>query len=111
MGIVHRISTAHVVIPIDPTQLDAYTKNNFKAKRLNLDAVKDHLIPHISGKKNAYEMWVSLTKIYQSSNENRNMVLREKLRNTNMTETENVSLYITKITQVHDELGVIGEVI
>jgi hypothetical protein len=39
------------------------------------------------------------------------MVLREKLRNIKMTETEKVSSYLTRITQVHDELGVVGEVI
>jgi hypothetical protein len=109
--IVHHTATAPVVIPTDPTQLDAYNKKNVKAKRLILDAVKDHLILHISGKKNAYEMWVSLTKLYQSSNENRKMVLREKLRNMKMTETEKVSSYLTRITQVHDELGTVGEVI
>jgi len=109
--IVHHIATAHVVIPTYPTQLVAYNKKNGKAKRLILDAFKDHLIPHILGKKNAYEMWASLTKLYQSSNENQKMVLREKLRNVNMTKTKKVSSYITKITQVRDELGVIGELI
>jgi hypothetical protein len=46
------------------------TKNNIKAKRIILDAIKDHVIPHVTGKANAYEMWESLTKLYQSSNEN-----------------------------------------
>jgi hypothetical protein len=56
-------------------------------------------------------MWESLTKLYQSSNENRKMVLREKLKGIKMTKTENVTTYLTKITQVRDELGVVGEVI
>ena len=76
-----------------------------------LDAIKDHVILHVAGKTNAYEMRASLTKIYQSSNENRKMVLREKLRNIKMIETEKVSSYLTRITQVPDELGTIGEVI
>ena len=54
--IVHHTTTVPVVIPTDPTQLAAYNKKNVKAKRLILDAIKDHLIPHISVKKNAYEM-------------------------------------------------------
>jgi len=68
--ILHHIAIAHVVIPTDPTKLDAYNKNNVKAESLISDAVKYHLILHISGKKNAYEMWVSLIKLYQCSNEN-----------------------------------------
>ena len=56
-------------------------------------------------------MWESLTKLYQSPNENWKMVLREKLRNIKMTKTEKVSSYLTRITQVCDELGAVGEVI
>jgi hypothetical protein len=82
-----------------------------KAKRTILDTIKDHVIPHVAGKTNVFEMWASLTKLYQSSNENRKMVLREKLRNIKMTETEKVSSYLARITQVRDELGAVGEVI
>ena len=80
-----------VTIPIEATLLTTFKKKNVKGKRIILDAVKDHVIPHIVGKANAFEMWASLTKLYQSSNENRKMVLREKLRNIKMNETEKVS--------------------
>ena len=39
------------------------------------------------------------------------MALREKLRNMKMTKTEKVSSFLTRITQVRDELGAVGEVI
>jgi hypothetical protein len=39
------------------------------------------------------------------------MVLREKLKGIKMTKAENVTTYLTKITQVWDELGVVGEVV
>jgi hypothetical protein len=109
--IVNNTQTNLVTVPTDATLLAAYTKKNIKAKRIILDAIKDHVIPHVTGKSNAYEMWESLTKLYQSSNENRKMVLREKLKGIKMTKTENVATYLTKITQVRDELGVVGEVI
>jgi hypothetical protein len=35
-------------------------------------------------KKNNREMWESLTKLYQSDNQSRKMMLREKLRSTKM---------------------------
>jgi hypothetical protein len=100
-----------VTVPTDAIILAEYTKKNIKAKIIILDAIKDHVIPHVTSKSNAYEMWESLTKLYQSSNENRKMVLREKLKGIRMTKTENVATYLTKITQVRDELGVVGEVI
>jgi hypothetical protein len=100
-----------VNVPTDPTLIAAYTKKSIKAKRIILDAIKDHLIPHVTGKINAYEMWESLTKLYQSTNENRKMVLREKLKSIKMTKAENVVTYLTRLTQVRDELGVVREVI
>jgi hypothetical protein len=38
------------------------------------------------------------------------MVLREKLRDTKMTRSNTVTNYLTKITRVHDQLAVVGEV-
>jgi hypothetical protein len=68
--IVENTATHPVVVPTDGTLLATYTKKSIKAKRIILDAIKDHLIPHLTGKTNAYEMWESLTKLYQSTNEN-----------------------------------------
>ena len=82
-----------------------------KTRRVILDAVKDHAIPHISTKDHAFQMWIALTNIYHSSNENRKMVLREKLKNVHMSKGEGMASYLTKIAQVRDELAVVGEVI
>jgi hypothetical protein len=109
--IMENTTTHHVVVPTDSTLLAAYTKKSIKAKRFILDAIKDHLIPHLMGKTHAYEMWESLTKLYQSTNENRKMVLREKLNSIKMTKAENVVTYLTRLTQVRDELGAMGEAI
>jgi hypothetical protein len=88
--IVENTTTHHVVVPTDATLLAAYNKKSIKAKRFILDAIKDHLIPHLAGKTRDYEMWESLTKLYQSTNENRKMVLREKLKSIKMTKAENM---------------------
>jgi hypothetical protein len=109
--IVENTTTHHVVVPTNATLLATYTKKSIKAKRIILDAIKDHLIPHLTGKTNAYEMWESLMKLYQSTNENRKMVLREKLKSIKMTKAENVVTYLTRLAQVRDELGVVGEAI
>ena len=64
-----------VSIPTYATAKATYEKKNIKAQRILLDAIKDHVIPHFTGKHNVFEMWDALTKLYQSSNENRKMVL------------------------------------
>jgi hypothetical protein len=109
--IVENTTTHPVVVPTNATLLAAYNKKSIKAKRFILDAIKDHLIPHLTGKTHAYEMWESLTKLYQSTNENRKMVLREKLKSIKMTKAENVVTYLTRLTQVRNELGAVGEAI
>ena len=99
-----------VVVPTDATQLAAYNKKNNKGKRLILDGIKDHCIPHVRGKSNAHEMWTALSNLYQSTNENRKMVLKEKLKNIKMG-NDSAAGYLTKITNVRDELAAIGEAI
>ena len=73
-----------------------------------MDGVKDHIVPHLSGKKTAAEMWTALESLYQSKNENRKMVLQERMHNTKMAKGEVVVPYLTRLTQIKDELGVVG---
>jgi hypothetical protein len=65
------------VPPADPTQLVVHLRKDVKERRIIIDGVKDHIIPHLSGKKTTKEMWESLTKLYQSDNQSRKMMLEE----------------------------------
>jgi hypothetical protein len=69
-----------------------------KTRRIIVDGVKDHIIPCISRKKTAKDMWKALMKLYQSDNQSRKMLLREKLRSTKMAKRELVVTYLTKFT-------------
>ena len=73
-----------------------------------MDGEKDHIVPHLSGKKTAVEMWTTLESLYQSKNKNRKMVLQERMRSTKMAKGEGVVPYLTRLTQIRDELGVVG---
>ena len=68
-----------------------FNKKDIKEKRIILNVVKDHVIMHITSKTHAYLMWESLTNLYQSSNINQKMVLREKLKSIRMTKDESVT--------------------
>jgi hypothetical protein len=90
--------------------LEEFRKRNNKAKRTICDASRDHIIPHLNGNTYAYEMWASLCKLYERSNENRKLFLHDRLRRICMLEDESVTSFVGRYTQIKDELGVVGEV-
>ena len=96
--IVHGTAANLVVVPADATDKETFMKKDVRARIVILDAMKDHVIPHISANDHAFEMWTGLTNLYQSSNENRKMVLREKLKGVRMGKGEGMASYLTKIT-------------
>ena len=69
--IVHGKTKNPMVVPADATYKAAFLKKDIKARRVILDAVKDHVIPHISAKDHVFQMWTALINIYQNSNENK----------------------------------------
>jgi hypothetical protein len=46
-----------------PLVVAEFRKRNTKAKRTINDAMRDHVIPHLTGKKFSFEMWDSLFKL------------------------------------------------
>ena len=43
-----------VIVPTDATAKATFDKRDIKTKIILLDAIKDHVIPHISGKYHAH---------------------------------------------------------
>jgi hypothetical protein len=74
-----------------------------------LDAIKNHLILHVSEKKTGKEMFETPVSLYQSQNINRKMILQNKLKSIVMTKSNIVTSYLMKITQSRDQLSVVGE--
>ena len=101
--------TSVVDVPTDATQLAAYKKDDAKARRIILDGVKDHIVPHISELDRAKKMWDAILNLYQNATTNRKMILKEKLKNTQMNQGEDVTSYLTKLRIVKDELATIGD--
>jgi hypothetical protein len=72
--------TYKVVVP--PTYLVAlvaHNKKEIRFERVILDSVKDHLIYHFSEKNMTKEMFDSLVGLFQRTNMDRKMVLRNKI--------------------------------
>jgi hypothetical protein len=91
-----------VTSPTDLTTLESHNKKDFKTQRVILDSVKDHLIPHLSEKKMTKEMFDALVGLFQSTNMNRKMALRNEIRSMQMYRYDNVTIYLKRITQVCD---------
>ena len=102
-------ATIGVVVPTDATQLATYKKEDAKARRIILDGVKDHIVPHISELDTTKKMWDVILNLYQNATTNRKMILREKLKNTRMNQGENVTSYLTRLRLVKDELEAIQD--
>jgi hypothetical protein len=56
-------------------------------------------------------MWEALVKLYESDNQSRKMLLREKLRSTKMAKGESVLTNLTKFTHIRDALATVGEAV
>jgi hypothetical protein len=95
--------------PTGATELVIWKKGEAKAKSLILDGIKDHVIPHLSGKAEAKDMWKALSDLCQNKNENKVMALHKQLRGTKMAKGEGVIPYLTRITQIRDELAAMGQ--
>jgi hypothetical protein len=91
--------------------VEDFRKKKNKAKRTICDVVYDHIIPHLTGKSCAYEMWAYLCKLYESSNENQKMFLHDRLKGIHMLKDELVTSFLGRFTQIRDELGAVGEVV
>jgi hypothetical protein len=100
-----------VAPPTDAVLLAEFRKTNIKAKRTILDAVKEHIIPRVSSKDFAFQMWQSLCSLYQSPNQNQKIVLQEELRGTKMMKIDSITSYLTRFSQTRNELAAMGEVV
>ena len=69
---------------------DTHTKNLLKAKRIIVDSIKDHLIPHVLSFKTPKEVFYALTKIFEAKNINQKMTLRIQLKNVKIQKSETI---------------------
>jgi hypothetical protein len=104
-----KITEGKVAAPTDPIQLASHGKKDVKARILLVDGVKDHILPHLFGKKTTKDMWEALVKLYQSENQSTNLLLRENPRSTKMDKGDSVFTYLKMFTHIRDELAVVGE--
>jgi hypothetical protein len=92
----------------DTANLDAWKKKVAKARRILLEGVRDHIVSNLHGKATPYEMWKTLTYLFQNNNDHRKLALKDKLRKIKMEKGDSIPKYLTKFVQCQDELGSVG---
>ena len=73
-----------------------------------MEGIRDHIVSSLHGKATPYSMWNALTDLFQSSNNHRKLVLKDKLRKIKMENGDNIPKYLTKFFQYQDELEGVG---
>ena len=81
-----------------------HKENLDKAKRIIAYSIKDHLIPHVSPFKTPKEVYDALTKMFQGKSVNRNMNLRNQLKNVNIHNSKTIQSYFTRFSQIKEQL-------
>ena len=64
-----------IVVPADNDQKKKYKADQGKAKRFNLDGLRDHVLSHLQGKDTTREMWEALSSLDEGSFEQWKMYL------------------------------------
>ena len=64
-----------------------HEKNLVKAKKIITNSIMDHLVPKLSSLKTP-NMFDSLTKLFEGKNIDRNMTLRNQLKNVKIHNVE-----------------------
>jgi hypothetical protein len=96
---------------VDTTIREMLEKKDIKEHRVIIEAIKDHLIPHVVEKTSSKDMFDALISLFQSGNTSQKMILKKKLKECRMTHFDDVTSYLMRITQIRDHLGSIGEAV
>jgi hypothetical protein len=81
---------------------EKHKKNVVKAKRIIVDSIKYHLIPHVSSLTTPKKMFDALSRLYEGNNINQKMTLRTQLKSVKMQSSETIQSYFTRVSQIKE---------
>jgi hypothetical protein len=90
---------------------EKYRKNMIREKRIIIDSIKDHLIPHVSSKKKPNHMFGAISKLFEGKNNSHKMTLRMQLKNVKMQSSETIQSYFTRVSQLNEHPEAIGDTV
>ena len=75
-----------------------------RARRIILEGVRDHIVSSLHGKETPFSMWKTLKDLYQNSSDQRNLLLKDKLRKIKNEKDHKISTFLNKLNTCRDEL-------
>ena len=97
-----------------PTDVDLLRKHKEAAghaKRLIMDGIKDHIVPHVAEKKTTKEMWKALVSLYEEKSFQRKMLLETQMRSLMMTKGEDMEHFLFRLSSIRDQLTTTGAMV
>ena len=85
-----------------------WSKQNRKAKKIIIDAVRDHILPSIARLKTAFEVFKTIKDSFQISNASRIFTLKQQLMTMKINKGEAITSYFLRISEIKDQLATIG---
>ena len=86
-----------------------WDKREMKAKVLLHMSVKGNIIPHIRDCTSSKHTWETLKGLYETTNANGILFLKMKLLYIKMEANESISNFVSRIKDLSDNIGDIGE--
>jgi hypothetical protein len=107
-NVVQNYVKQNVSEPTSDEEKAKHKNNEEKDKRILIDSVKDHLIPHIVELKTSKEMFDTLVGLFESKNTSRKLSLRNQLCCIMMTKSDSIATYFMEVSQLRNQLQAIG---
>ena len=86
-----------LVVPTDADPLKKYEENQARTKSLIIDGVKDHVIPHVTGKNIAHDMLSALEVMSQRGSVQRRILLENHMRMFQMMKGEEIDRFLFRL--------------
>src|SRR5271156_6305871 len=88
-----------IKLPEDEPDKSTWKRRNNKAKKIIIDAVKDHILPSIARLKTAYEVFKTIQETYEINNTSKLLTLKQQLLNLKINKGETITSYFIRISE------------
>ena len=86
-----------------------YKKGEFKANKIRIESLKDHLLTYVGKLKKSKGIYDKLVGMYEVNNLNHILSMKNQLKDIKMNKGEFVQSYVMRISQLRDQLQTVGE--
>lgn len=86
-------------------------KGKIRAQRILIESIKDSLIPYVEKLEKSKDIYNNLVELFSISTAGEVISLRSKLYKMKISKEEGIVSYFMRVSQIRDQLQVMGEII